>query len=169
MYYGRDHLDILAHASSKHMSESTQKKVRSTPNPNVSIEHYKNIMVDWLRTVDGNLQLHLGPQLCKKQTAVNAGHLIRVRSLLTAFLNSGLKNGVLNASRLEAGIRGSLSHALDKIDAGVNADLFSHQFAEHLRFCFNTLRFYKMEKVTPLHVVCQRWQVFCDMQRQQSW
>ena len=43
----------------------------------------------------------------------------------------------------------SLSHALDKIDAGVNADLFSHQFAEHLRFCFNTLRFYKMEKVTP--------------------
>ena len=105
-------------------------------------------MVDWLRTVDGNLQLHLGPQLCKKQTAVNAGHLIRVRSLLTAFLNSGLKNGVLNASRLEAGIRGSLSHALDKIDAGVNADLFSHQFAEHLRFCFNTLRFYKMDQVT---------------------
>ena len=126
-------------------------------------------MVDWLRTVDGNLQLHLGPQLCKKQAAVNAGHLIRVRSLLTAFLNSGLKNGVLNASRLEAGIRGSLSQALDKIDACVNADLFSQQFAEHLRFCFNALRFYKIEKITPLHVVCQRWQVFCDMQRQQSW
>ncbi len=136
------------------MSASTQKKKRSTPNPNVSIEHYKSVMVDWLRTVDGNLQLHLGPQLCKKQTAVNAGHLIRVRSLLTAFLNSGLKNGVLNASRLEAGIRGSLSQALDKIDACVNADLFSQQFAEHLRFCFNALRFYKIEKITPPCMWC---------------
>ena len=107
------------------------------------------MMVEWLRTVDGNLQLHLGPQLCKKQAAVNAGHLIRVRSLLTAFLNSGLKNGVLNASRLEAGIRGSLSQALVKVDAGVNVDLLSHQLAEHLRFCLNTLRFYKMEQVNP--------------------
>ena len=112
------------------------------------------MMVEWLRTVDGNLQLHLGPQLCKKQAAVNAGHLIRVRSLLTAFLNSGLKNGVLNASRLEAGIRGSLSQALEKVNAGVNVDLFSHQLAEHLRLCSNALRFYKMEQVNPPCMWC---------------
>ena len=66
------------------MSASTQKKKSSTPNPNVSIEDYRKIEVDWLRTVDGNLQLHLGPQLCKKQAAANAGHLMRVHSLLMA-------------------------------------------------------------------------------------
>jgi len=128
---------------------STPKKARARPNANVTCSDYRGVVARWVAGLDGTVQNNIGPLLCKAQKDVTAKHMVRVSTILVGFLDIGLENGVLIGVRLEAAIRQVVSDAMHKSEKGANPDVFAHDFAEHLRYCFNTLRFYKMEKICP--------------------
>lgn len=128
---------------------NSDKRARNTANHDISLNSYSDEVSKWFGTFNGTVASFIGPAMCKEQRFVTAGHVVKVSSLLEGFINIGLKNGVLLGNRLEAGIRHSFAKSTEKVPKGCNSDVLAHDLAEHLRYCFNVLRFMKQEIESP--------------------
>lgn len=125
------------------------RRERTTANHDISLNCYSDEISKWLGTFNGTVASFIGPAMCREQRFVTAGHVVRVSGLLDGFINIGLKNGVLLGNRLEAAIRHSFAKLAEKVPKGCNSDVLAHDLSEHLRYCFNVLRFMKQEMESP--------------------
>lgn len=94
--------------------DSEQKRNRSTANHAVSVKDYENMCQQWLTAGPGFIHDTTGP-LCKDQRSVTPSSILALYELLTSFLDAGLCNGMVLPSRLEAGIKGALALAEQKL------------------------------------------------------
>lgn len=125
------------------------RRERTTANHDISLNCYSDEISKWLGTFNGTVASFIGPAMCREQRFVTAGHVVRVSGLLDGFISIGLKNGVLLGTRLEAAIRHSFAKLAEKVPKGCNSDVLAHDLSEHLRYCFNVLRFMKQEMESP--------------------
>lgn len=128
---------------------NSDRRARTTANHDISLNCYSDEVSKWLGTFNGTVASFIGPAMCREQRFVTAGHVVRVSGLLDGFISIGLKNGVLLGNRLEAGIRHSFAKLAEKVPKGCNSDVLAHDLSEHLRYCFNVLRFMKQEMEFP--------------------
>jgi hypothetical protein len=127
----------------------SDRRARTTANHDISLNGYSAEISRWLGTFNGTVASFIGPAMCREQRFVTAGHVVRVSGLLDGFISIGLKNGVLLGNRLEAAIRHSFAKLAEKVPKGCNSDVLAHDLSDHLRYCFNVLRFMKQEMESP--------------------
>ena len=128
---------------------SASKRVRAVANHDVSVHDYKDVICKWFDSFEGAVTSFIGPGMCREQRFVTAAHVVRTSGVLQGFLDGGLTNGVILGNRLQAGIRHALASRPDKGGKGCNADLLAHDLSEHLRYCFNVVRYMKQEATLP--------------------
>lgn len=125
------------------------KRCRSVANPNIHVNTYTKIIAAWFGSFDGDAQQFIGPTLAKDSRSITPSAVIRMHTLLEAFIESGLKNGVVLPQRLETGISSALADMPEKAPKGVNLDLFAHDLADHARFAFTVVRNIRLEQDKP--------------------
>ena len=128
---------------------NSDRRARTTANHDISLNCYSDEVSRWLGTFNGTVASFIGPAMCREQRFVTAGHVVRVRVFLDGFISFVFINGVVLRTRLEAAIRHSFAKLAEKVPKGSNSDVLAHDLSEHLRYCFNVLRFMKQELESP--------------------
>ena len=124
---------------------SPRQAARLMANPSVTTMHYTMAFRDVRKLAGVPLDTMLGP-LVEEPWQVGPDEIVRASTMVEAFLNMGLVNGVVYPTRFEVGLQDACladSQTLSKF--GIEAKLTISQMRSHIAAVLAMLRNYKRE------------------------
>ena len=95
---------------------------RQKGNPDVGIETYKVVLLDWMSSFNGSITHHLG-HVAENKNNVTPAHVVKISPLLSKLIDVGCHNAMVLPTKLETGARQALA-----MHPGIE-----HNFAHMLR------------------------------------
>ena len=123
------------------------KRPREVANLDVDLGDYKSVLKSYAPS--GSLSDKLG-LLVQHLHHVTPSSVTRASPLLDALLKAGIRNGVVNPSRMEAAVHRFLG---DESGAppGIHSKVYAHDVTEHVRLNLAMLRQIKIDEDSPTH------------------